>query len=636
MADIGVDTGLLGEHESPQKERESKAYDPSPKEEQAIKLAERLFAKAKQHRSMYDKPWPRYYRMFRGKQWDSPRPSFRHSEIVNHIFKSIQSTVPILMDARPRFEFLPEEPSDFEFAEILNQAAESDWVRNNWSLEFLESLLDAHFYGAGISSMLHDKDANYRTGKICYESFDPFHFYPDPDARDVNKKCGFAVVAEPIDVAKLKRKYPKHAQYLKPDLVDLANSMRDLSQERRQTPNDGFAVHVDGLTDPADKDKALCVTVWITPEYLADDYDEEQDPETGEYLQKAKWPRGRKIVVCNKVLLEDDENPYDDFEIPYQRLLNYSLPREFWGISEVEQLEGPQKTFNKVLNFALDVMTLMGNPIWIVDKNANVDPDLLINKPGLVVEPNPGTRVERVEGVQLQPYVINLAHDMAQWFNDVSGSQEVSQGRNPTGITAMGAINALQEAAHTRLRQKTRNADYYLQDVGRQWLSRTMQFRTAPEMFRLTNKQGVEQYFRMHVEQYEKTEEQEVIDPLTGQASIQQVPTGEMGRRAVVQPYGEGGLMDITQQRVYEIRGTFDVRVSTGSALPFAKAEKEQKLLNLFDRGIVDAEEVLKGTDFPNWQAVLQRMQQKALAEAQAAAAAQAGGAPGQAAPTVA
>jgi hypothetical protein len=643
MADLGVDSGLLAEHEAPSRERESKAYEPSPSEERAIKLAERLFAKAKRHRSQYDRNWPKYYRLFRGKQWDTPRPSYRHSEIVNHIFKSIQSTVPIQMDARPRFEFLPEEPSDLEFAEILNQAAESDWVRNNWSLEFLEVLYDANFYGAGLSTVLHDKDANYRTGKICYKSADPFYFYPDPDATDVNKNCGFAVTAEPIDVQKLKRRYPKYAQYLKPDLVDLQSSMRDLSAQRRQSPNDSFAVHTDGLSDPTEKDKALVVTVWITPDYLVDDYEETETETVGPdgqvsklYEQKARWPRGRKIVVCNKVLLEDDHHPYDDAEIPYQRLLNYVLPREFWGISEIEQLEGPQKTFNKILNFALDVMTLMGNPIWVVDTSADVDTENLVNKPGMVVEKTPGSEVRREEGVQLQPYVMQLAQGMVQWFNDVSGNQEVSQGRNPTGITAMGAIQALQEAAYTRLRQKSRNSDYYLQDVGRQWLSRTMQFRSAPEMFRLTNKQGVEQYFRMHVEDYEKTTEEEVVDPVTGAVSTQQTPTGEMGKRAVVQPYGENGLMDPTAQRVYEIRGTFDVRVSTGSALPFAKAEKEQKLLGLFDRGIIDAEEVLKGTDFPNWQAVHQRVQQKALADAQAAAAAQAGGAPTPAAAPVA
>jgi hypothetical protein len=629
-----MDTGLLDEH-APKNSgsgKEATAYAPKPEEEAAIRLVERLFQKAKRHRAQYDRNWAKYYRLFRGQQWDKPRPSFRHSEIVNHIFKTIQSTVPIQMDARPRFEFLPEEPQDLELAEILSQAAESDWVRGNWSLQFLEILYDANLYGAGLSSMLHDKDGNYKAGKICYESIDPLYFYPDPDAHDVNKKCGFVVYAEPMDVAKIKRQFPKHAKYIKPDLKDLSQAMKDMGQERRQIPNDSFASFTAGETGgETDKDKALLITCWIAPEYLVDDYEEIEQPRedgTVEYVQKARWPNGRKIVICSKVLLEDGPNPNDDAEIPYQRLLNYVLPREFWGISEVEQLEGPQKTFNKLLNFALDVLTLMGNPIWIVDSTAEIDTDGLTNKPGLVIEKSPGSEVRREEGVQLQPYVLQLTEKMVEWFDAVGGSQDVSRGVQPTGITAASAITSLQEAAQTRLRQKSRNADYYLQDVGRQWLSRTFQYRSAPEMFRLTGKDGVEKYFRAHVEEFEKTAPEVQLDPMTGQETEIQVPTGEMGRQMIVQPYGEGGMVDLESQKIYEIRGKWDVRVTTGSSLPFAKAEKETKLLNLFDRGIIDDAEVLKGMDFPNWQAVLERKAQKAQMMAQQQLAAETAGAP--------
>ena len=95
------------------------AYTPSDEEKKAIKLVEKLFSKAKKHRGQYDSKWIDFYHMFRGKQWKAERPSYRHSEVINHIFKSIQSTVPIQMDTRPRFEFLPEEPADMELAEII-------------------------------------------------------------------------------------------------------------------------------------------------------------------------------------------------------------------------------------------------------------------------------------------------------------------------------------------------------------------------------------------------------------------------------------------------------------------------------------------------------------------------------------
>lgn len=630
MAEIGLDVGLIDEHaaKNPGGSKAETAYAPDEKEQAALALAERLYQKAKKARSKYDRNWTKYFRLFRGQQWDTRRPSYRHAEIVNHIFKTIQSTVPIQTDNRPRFEFLPEEPQDLELSEILNQAAESDWTKGNWGLQQLETVYDANFYGTGLSSLVHDQKKNYGAGGLCYDSAHPLYFYPDPDAKDVNKNCGFVVYAEPVDCAKLKREYPDKAKFLKPDLVDLSGGSRDVGADRMSIPNDGWNAVADGVSDPGGKDRCLKITVWIAPEFLSDDYDEKEKIETGPdgvekkiYEQIAKWPKGRKIVIASKVVLEDVENPYDDHEIPFQRLLNYVVPHEFWGISEVEQLEGPQKTFNKLLNFALDVLTLMGNPIWVVDNSAGVDTDNLLNKPGLVVEKNAGSEVRREEGVQLQPYVLQLTEKMVEWFDSVSGSQDVSRGVQPTGITAASAISSLQEAAQTRLRQKSRNMDFYLQDLGRQWLSRTLQFTTIPQIYRLTNKDSVVKYFRMHVEEHEFTQQVEGTDEY-GRPTMLEQPTGEMGKKIVVQPYGENGQMDPTQQRVFETRAKFDVRVVTGSSLPFAKAEKEARLFKLLEAGAIDNEEVLKGLDYPNWQAVQMRMQQAAQAQAQAEMAA--------------
>lgn len=618
MSEIGTGTGLLDEHAPKGNTSASEAgtYQPTPEQEAAIKLGERLFSKAKKARAKYDRNWPKYYRMFRGIQWDTPRPSYRNQDIVNHVFKTIQSTVPIQTDSRPRFEFLPREPSDLELAEFLNEAAEADWTTGNWGLEQLAVVLDSNFYGAGLSSLLRDEKKNYGVGETCYESADPFHCFPDPDAWDVNKKCGFFVHAEPVDCAKLKREYPQFAKYLKPDLQDFQGEDRQrLGTDKYSIPNDNWNTVAETAIDPAGKDKVLKITVWIAPEFLSDDYDEKEKVTTGPdgveqkiYEQIAKWPNGRKIVIASKVLLEDVPNPYADAKIPFQRLLNYADPRQFWGISEVEQLEGPQKTFNKILNFALDVMTLMGNPIWVVDSDSGIDTDNLINRPGLVVEKNKGSEARREEGVQLQPYVLQLADKMVEWFDSVSGSQEVSRGVQPTGITAASAISSLQEAAQTRLRQKSRNMDYYLQDLGAQYLSRTFQYTTAPKMFRLTGKDGAEKYFQMTVGEPGEGDKRQIVvqpylnDPETGKAT---------------------GKFDPAQQKVFQTKAEFDVRVVTGSALPFAKAEKEARQFKLFEMGVIDAQELLESLDYPNWQKVQMRMQEAAAAQQQAEMAAQ-------------
>lgn len=595
-------SGLLSEHEAPAKDNPNvEVYQPTEEEKKSLRKARKLFEKARRHRAMYDEKWLDFYKMFRGKQWKEQRPTYRHAEVINLVFQNIQSQVPIETDAQPKFEFLPQEPSDREFADIMNDLALADWQRNNWGYQFNEVIYDKNIYGTGISCLKFNPKLNKGAGGIEYESSDPFYFFPDPSAYDVNLRSNYCAYAEPLDVAVIKREYPKFAKFIKPDLVDLLKgSKTDLGPMRFRSPVDN-KVTLEGSStqDYADKDMALKVTVYLKDDEYIEEQEDKTDPMTGavttSYLQKLKYPNGRKIVYCGNVLLEDGPNPYEDGEFPYQKVVNYILPREFWGISEVEQLEGPQKTFNKLVSFALDVLTLMGNPIWKVHANSGVDTDNLINRPGLVVEWDGETEPKREEGVQLQPYVLQLIDRMKEWFDQVGGSNDITRGLNPSGVTAASAIADLQNAAQTRIRQKSRLNDYYLQNLGKQYQSRVLQFYTAPQVFRITGKDGAQRYFKFHVSR------------------------DEMGQAyGNVQPYDEtGAIADIKQ---VPIKGEMDVRVTTGSSLPFSKAEKEQKLLNFFDRGIVDAQEVLKATDYPNWEAVLQRVQEKQMADAQMAA----------------
>lgn len=608
---------MLSEHQAPEREekKQTETYEPSPEERKLIKKVYKLLDKAKKHRAMYDKDWLDYYRMFRGRQWKESRPSYRHSEVVNLIFRSIQGTVPIQVDTRPRYDFIPQEPGDREVAEILSVVAEADWMKHNSGEELLEVVYDSNFYGTGISR------TDGKPGAITYASADPFYTYPAPEARNTNKRCPYLVYAEPRDVGWIKRQHKDKAKYIKPDLTDLSKVVKAEDDIRFRSPADRNMV-MEGTTPPdsANKDMALYIECFIGPEMCEDDFDEKEEPvkdhngdpildEAGapkvEYVRMAKYPRGKKVTVCNNVLLAVEPG-YDDGEIPFERYPNYVMPREFWGMSEVEQLAGPQRVFNKLVSFVLDVLTLTGNPIWLIPSTSGIDPDTLTNRPGLNVEFDGDTPPTRQEGAQLQPFVLQMIDRMQEWFDSLSGNRDVTQGVNPSGVTAASAIASLQEAAYTRLRQKARNLDFYLQTAGQHYKSRVFQFYSVPQIVRLTAQDGAAKYFRMRIEDTPRAD-------------------GTTGKKLHVMPYSDDGKEDIAAAREYEIRGDFDVRVATGSSLPFAKAEKEEKLKALFQLGIIDEEEVLKGSDYPNYQAVLQRVAEKKQAAAQAEAQAQAG-----------
>ena len=134
-------------------EKESSFYIPDEEEKKQVTKLNSLFQRAKKYRERYDYAWPDYYKLFRGRQWKEQRPSYRSSEVINIIWQSIQSSVPILTDAKPKFEFSPKEPSDREFAELMNEVAASDWQSKKWLYTLHEVIYDANILGTGLSSL---------------------------------------------------------------------------------------------------------------------------------------------------------------------------------------------------------------------------------------------------------------------------------------------------------------------------------------------------------------------------------------------------------------------------------------------------------------------------------------------------
>ena len=609
---------MLMEHEGAPKDQADKTdYQPTDAEKKTIKMVEKLFSRARKHRKTYDKDWPHFYKMFRGKQWKEQRPSYRHSEVINMIFTAIQSDVATQMDSRPKIEYIPREPSDFELAQILTEIADSDWERNNWLMDLTEAVYDSRFYGTGFPSVGYDPDADLGAGAITFESKDPFYQYPDPNARDVNKKSRYHVEAEPKDVELIKKMHPKHAEFIKADLVDL------MAQEKMDLGADRFKAHNTDLgpmlgTDEAGpgsmaRDQALYITAYL----LDDEYEEEKkelrepgvDDVKVEYTQKLKYPQGRKICMAGGVLLSDGPIPFEDKRFPFARLVCYILPREFWGMGDVEQLESPQKIFNKLVSFSLDVLTLMGNPVWIVDDAAGIDTDNLINRPGLVIEKAAGSEVRREEGVQLQPFVLQLIDRMKTWFDDISGNNDVSRGASTDGVTAASAINSLQEAAKTRVRQKARNLDACLQDIGQMYAARVFQFYDSPRVFRITNSEGAQKYFKFHVDN-------------------RQMEDGSTRKIAVVQDFqqpgqvlGSPGGYQMPREIPVTDATRFDVKVSTGSSLPAAKSERINMAFKTFEAGAIDEPALLETIDYPNWQSIWARVEERRAKQAQAQAA---------------
>ena len=583
--------------------------DISAEDQECVKHVMKIFHKHKRHREKYDRNWLHNYKMFRGDQWDGIKmPRFRQKEIFNLIWSSIQSTVPLQTDVRPKIGFVPTEPSDTEFAKVLDDISDSDWERNNWLMPLTEIILDGNLYGLGYGKPGYDALSDFGMGSATFESEDPFYCYPDPECRQVNDRYSRAfILAVPTDTDRLKAEYPDHANLIKSDIQDaIASSKTSLNDFKYKAANtDRDMPDITGFDGKeTGSSKSLVITLYEHPDDTEEfqEQDGDPDPQTGEVqykkITKKKYPNGRMVKIVSGIKLEEGPLPFEHGEFPVCKYINYMLPREFFGVSEVEQLESPQRVFNKILNAQLEIMSLMGNPVWIIDHASGVDPDGLVNRTGLVVQKEPGTEVSRVDGIQLSPAAMSLIDRSVEWFNKISGDTDVSHGEAPGSVTASSAIEQLMHAARTRIRGKQRNLDIFIRDFGRQYVSIVLEKYSQARVFRVTNNEGQAKYFKMSVDKVDTPEGKKT------RASVR-----EYGLSPEGQPV-EGNVKE------YLISGRFDVKVNTESSLPFAKAENETRSIKLFELGVIDEEELLKNIDYPNREAVLARLQERKAQEA--------------------
>jgi ribosomal protein L34 len=584
-----------------------------------VMMVEKLFSRYKQARMPYDGNWVENYKFFRGKQWKVARPAYRNSEVLNFIYSAIQTIVPIMTDNRPNIEAVPENPEDFEFAMIMTQLLRSKWDRDQFSQIVAEAIVDACIYGAAISEQPWEQDTHEGLGDFDFRTVDPLHFYPDPRARDVNDNFGKGVItAIPTDLAEVKRKYPKKAHLLKADLsdIDMAKAAKqDMDDYRIRSATDNLTL-VEGER-PADvdqPDQILVITAWLKDDAIIEEKIQQSD-KTGKkvsgYRTRKKYPNGRKIVVANKVLLEDEENPYLDGEFPFARLVDHILPREFWGEGEIDQLKGPQQILNKLMSYAMDVIELMGNPVWKNPTGSGVFSDSIVNRPGLVMDFNDGFEPRREQGQDVQPSIFAIFDRMRDVFERISGVNEVTRGVRPQNASGV-AIENLQEAAQTRIRLKSRNVEAWLTQVGQQFASRILQFYSIPRVVRITDNPESAKYFEIAIDS-DLDESGEVQARTATVRDFQQMQDPENGQVKLVP--GE------TLQ--YEIKGNLDIRITTGTTLPFAKAQKKQQAKELFQLGIYDAEDLLTDMEHPRKDSVLNKLQGRRQAEAEAQAAVQ-------------
>ena len=270
--------------------------------------------------------------------------------------------------------------------------------------------------------------------------------------------------------------------------------------------------------------------------------------------------------------------------MPMFMVSNYKSPHNFWGKGEPENVRTIVKTMNETMSAIADNIRLSGFPARKITSRAKakaVRP--YTGRPGeeiLVDDPND---VTWEQPPSIPNYIQNFISQNSMFMDSITGIQDVTQGRQPTGVKSGRAIMALQEASQTRIRFKINSEiKRFVREIGEYMVNLIQIYDTEISQIREKNIEG----------QYEFVE----FDP-QGVYDANGNPEGSVE----FDPLSAKTLQD----------SEFDVEVASGSRYPGGRLAKEERAVELFQAGIYGIEDVVKALDEPDKQSVIERFYQR-------------------------
>jgi len=178
------------------------------------------------------------------------------------------------------------------------------------------------------------------------------------------------------------------------------------------------------------------------------------------YIQapSAKYPKGRVLIATGQTLLYSGDNPWALTEDPQQLGLvqfgYHPIPDAPWHFGLPKNIIDLNRRLRGLHASMIHHRRTMGFGQWIVPKGSGMMTDRMSGKPGLILtydsRKTAGAVPQRVSGVQMDPGVIQEEENIRGLIKDISGTNEVLEGKQPYAGMPGIALNLLAEKASAR------------------------------------------------------------------------------------------------------------------------------------------------------------------------------------------
>ena len=414
-----------------------------------------MFDASKRSRAHKVPRWRRNEELYNGDFFKPFKlPKYKTRVVANTIHSIVETIYSILTDRPPKVDIMPKTEEQVERARLAQEAVESEMRKSKADRAVNHMKRDALTYGNGFLKI------TYSEGELSYTVPDIYTIFVDPLATNIeDAKC--VIFATPTYLRDIKENYENGKKVQSEGKLD---EFKSFIRAQADSSGVGQATTASGTGTSGGSTQTGVSSSDVRTDYMSisptDDVDE-KEMYGGQVLLKEAWHyMNDKLYLttwAGKVLLQHTEAPTEF--IPVVMFKNYTDGHHFWGKGEPEIVEPLAVGTAILLSQSLDNVIYHGNPAWVMSKSLAKTPgNRPSDKPGQVFWTNgPHEVVNRLPAGNISSSNLPLAQYMMQLTDTISGIHDITQGRNPSGVTAARAISALQEASQQIIRAKERD-----------------------------------------------------------------------------------------------------------------------------------------------------------------------------------
>jgi hypothetical protein len=202
------------------------------------------------------------------------------------------------------------------------------------------------------------------------------------------------------------------------------------------------------------------------------------------------WRDGKHaVVIGDKYLFKEDEIPVSTF--PVQIIRFTEVNRRLWGLSLLAPLLDLQLLYNKARSQIIHNVELMGNPKWLIPKTSGVNDGAITSRPGEKIFYNPaGGRPEQIAAAAMPAYVMDNVMRIQGEMGDVAGIHSVTLGKRAIGVSSGKAMQVLTEADTSQLQITQQQIERGVKVMAKCVLEFMKVYYTEPKMMGMLDEYG--------------------------------------------------------------------------------------------------------------------------------------------------